>query len=427
MIALRRRTHYLAMTGFVALTLAPRAEAATRPFVVYDDDGTLAKGPSGGVPSYAKKLLERYDSAGLKRPDVLSIWTTFPLRKDNVGTYVLPLKNDVKGIGMEKEHGGDGLFDEGLGCRAVLIHNNVRFLGTRATLAGTNKTSFAEYLFLLELSHLWGPAARLPASASVPSVPVDALIGFTYHWSFFMDGGGSVAGGNVWNELGGGRFRAKTMDPDTLGFSKLDLYLMGMAEPSEVPPFSVLTDVENEGAAVDPYTDSPVSPTTFPWFADTEVTVKAMRKTVTVDDVIAANGPRVPSAKDSPRNFTLGIALAVAPDTPDTERAEVTAQMDLVAKRLAPAFSRATSGRGSLEVITVQEVADAAAEPNAAAQPQSPGNDGMSPPAATPTPAPAESGGCATLARHPRGEQIGIAMAGMALLAVSRRLRRRTR
>jgi hypothetical protein len=325
------------------------ANAQSRPFVVYEDDGTLAKGPAGSVPSMAKKVLARYDEAGKPRPDVLSVWSSFKMGSSDVPTYVLPLKNDVTGIGFEKEHPGDGTFDEKLGTRAVLLHNNVLALDKRAKLAGSPLAGFAEYLFLLELSHLWGPAARLPTELGVPS---DALIGFTYHWSFFVDGGGSAAGGTVWLDKGGGLFATKQAMAADLGYSMLDLYLMGLVGKQEVPPFAVLKEPVLQGKAEDPYSGAEVDAQTFPWFSADPVTVKATRVPVTIDDVIKANGPRVPDVTTSPKSFTLGIALVIPAGTSAEQRAEHIKAMTPVANALAPAFARATGNRGTLQIVT---------------------------------------------------------------------------
>ena len=68
--------------------------------------------------------------------------------------------------------------------------------------------------------------------------PSTALLGIDgAHWSYFLDSDASVMYGSDWRDAGGGEFVA---DASRKRYSPLDLYLMGILDPSEVPPFSLL-------------------------------------------------------------------------------------------------------------------------------------------------------------------------------------------
>src|SRR5262249_40555780 len=149
--------------------------------------------------------------------------------------YFLPLGAHVKGIGLDAFFPPDGTLvspDPPLDC--ILIHNDVTAIPKRAAKQVAPVEGFADYLFLLELSHRFGPALRLPGAQP------DELVGSPFHWSFWMDAGGSPSGGNVWKDNGDGTFTAVAATPATLAYSMLDLYVMGLATKAEVPPFGVL-------------------------------------------------------------------------------------------------------------------------------------------------------------------------------------------
>jgi len=106
----------------------------------------------------------------------------------------------------------------------------------------------------------------------------------------------STEGGGVWQDNLDGTFtqlRDGYFVPAT-GYSYLDLYLMGLISAAEVPDFFILTNLVKTG------TDSNGHPV-----------FRATRTKVTVQDVIAAEGPRVPDADHSQRKFNTGIVVIV--------------------------------------------------------------------------------------------------------------------
>ena len=359
--------------------------AAAKPFVVIEDvDGSIAKGrwkTVDDVQGVADPLADKFAAETGQKPEVLSVWSNFPMNGNAVATIFVPYANDVSGIGI------DPAGSPKPPLRAALLHNDVTQLARRATTAGAPTASgFARYLFLLELSHLWGPALRFPADAA-NNLTGKELIGFDYHWSFWMDAGGSLAGGNKWKDNGDGTYAVIPQKPGEMKYSMLDLYLMGLAQRSEVTPFGVLYEPVVPTTVKDPY-GGDLKPASFPWFGTTPFTVQAKRKTVTIDDVVTQNGPRVPAK--GPSELTLGIVLLVAKGTTDAQRQALEDTFTPIASDLAPAFHDATGGRGTLRLLAPPDpVPEAAPE---------------APPAPTPvTPAPASSSGdsgCSTAPPH---------------------------
>ena len=103
-------------------------------------------------------------------------------------------------------------------------------------------------------------------------------------------------GGGVWQDNFDGTFTQLDDDyyvPAT-GYSYLDLYLMGWISPAEVPDFFLLKNLVPAGKDGNGH----------PLF-------KADRTKVTIQDVIAAEGPREPDVDHSQRNFNTGMVLMV--------------------------------------------------------------------------------------------------------------------
>lgn len=109
------------------------------------------------------------------------------------------------------------------------------------------------------------------------------------HWSFFLDADASVMEGNDIEALGGGAFRTAGA---VQRYSRLDQYIMGLVPPDQVPPFFYVESPVN----VVPSREKSSSP-------QVGVTFNGTRRDVLIGDVIAAMGPRVPSAAESQKTW----------------------------------------------------------------------------------------------------------------------------
>ena len=117
-------------------------------------------------------------------------------------------------------------------------------------------------------------------------------------------------GGGVWQDNFDGTYTQLDDDyyvPAT-GWSYLDLYLMGFISAAEVPDFFILRNLVPEGRD-----------------ANGHAIFKADRVKVTIQDVIAVEGPRVPAVDKSQKNFNTGMVVIVEhgqkPSTELLERA----------------------------------------------------------------------------------------------------------
>jgi uncharacterized protein (TIGR03382 family) len=403
---MRSKTSSALVAGILLAASTSSATASAKPFVVIEDvDGSIAKGrwkTVDDVQGVADPLADKFAVEAGNKPEVLSVWSNFPMNGGAISTIFVPYANDVAGIGL------DPAGSPKPPLRAALLHNDVTQLARRATTAGAASVDgFARYLFLLELSHLWGPALRFPADAA-SNLTGKELVGFDFHWSFWMDAGGSIAGGNKWKDNGDGTYSVIPQKPGEMKYTTLDLYAMGLAQPGEVSPFGVLYEAVAPTTVKDPY-GGEIKPATFPWFGSTPFTVTAKRKTVTIDDVIKSNGAHVPAK--GPSELTLGIVLLVAKGTTDAQRQALEETFTPIANDLAPAFHDATSGRGTLRLLTPPEP-----PPDVA-----PGPPPATAPVAEPQAPAAGDGGCSAAPSRASGGMIAWSVAMALGLWMARR------
>lgn len=160
----------------------------------------------------------------------------------------------------------------------------------------------------------WGVGMEAPAAFPY-SLPIEA----------------STLGGAVWQDNSDGtytRLREGYFVP-AAGYSRLDLYLMGLMSPDEVPDFFVLNNLVPLGED-----------------AHGRPLFRADRTKVTVQDVVAAEGPRLPPADHSQRRFNTGIVLMVEHDRPPSAR--LLKQADGIRRRWIDYWAITTGHRASM-------------------------------------------------------------------------------
>jgi len=150
-----------------------------------------------------------------------------------------------------------------------------------------------------EMGHRW--SAFVSAKVNGETIPLGPV-----HWARGLQAPvafpyqrpteASAMGGGVWQDNFDGTYTQLDDDyyvPAT-GYSYLDLYLMGLISPAEVPDFFILKNLVPAGK----------DPNGHPIF-------KAERTKVTIQDVIAVEGPRLPDVDHSQRRFNTGIVVVV--------------------------------------------------------------------------------------------------------------------
>lgn len=141
----------------------------------------------------------------------------------------------------------------------------------------------------------------------------------------------SAMGGGVWQDNHDGTFTQLDDDyyvPPT-GYSYLDLYLMGLVSPQEVPDFFILSNLVPSGR------DSQGHPI---FHAD--------RTPVTIQEVIAAEGPRVPDVMHSQRQFNTGMVMVVEHGRKPSPA--LVHAVEAIRTHWIAYFSKVTGGRASM-------------------------------------------------------------------------------
>ena len=207
--------------------------------------------------------------------------------------------NNVRGIGTSVSNT--------LNNRALLHH------GASANLQGVLHLSTPQNIrrgpSLHELMHRWGNSV-LDTKMIRGSVEVDAKP----HWGY-SDVGGQLGGfdRNTFKDLGSYLYEGKVgANPfgafanggNSLPYSKLELYLMGLIPKDQVPSiriFSGLTGVPTAKV-----------PNKYQFLA------KNM-KTITIDDIISKHGARIPNVVNSQKVFRVVVVYLTTTDLSDSQ------------------------------------------------------------------------------------------------------------
>ncbi|HEX8153605.1 MAG TPA: hypothetical protein VF698_10785 [Thermoanaerobaculia bacterium] len=234
--------------------------------------------------------------------------------------------------------GADGVsIAGGVGLRfaksPALLHMNR--IGSRAN---ANDRSAAR-LLMHELGHHW----LLSIAATEEGRTTTVLNPVSAHPAQYVDtraafpvyGGGetSVMGGGWFAPAGDSKFDTRDMRP--YSFTWLELYLMGLAAPAEVPPIF--------------YIDASSPQLAGEYFPPASQTFTGRKREVTLEQILSVMGPRNPAFPDTSRKFKVLFVLLAAPERPVT--AAELAAMDGYRRLLAERFRLATNGRG--EVMTI--------------------------------------------------------------------------
>lgn len=238
----------------------------------------------------SKEFLARFAD----KYDFLVVFTNFEFDTGDATAFYLTVKNDTQGLGLPLFDNSAAFGSKGALQGYIDMAALSRYV-TEPTDAGFDKVM---QTLSHELLHRW--AANIQYTDASGKLSKDLLGKDGAHWSFLLDSGGSVEYGNRWVDNGDGSFTSRSVREN---YSPLDLYLMGMLKKEEVPPFYLLRS---------PGVDATRLP-------EVGVTLKGTRETITIDQVVAANGPRVPDASTSPKQFRLGFVLLTRPGVTPTD------------------------------------------------------------------------------------------------------------
>ena len=256
----------------------------------------------------------------------LITWLDFPYILLGGGTvaFELTVHNDTRGIGealynVSSSAGSDGTLES-----YILMGGLNKYSADPDAIFQGNATTIS--ILGHEVGHRWLAKPRFIDRNGNQSF--DLIKSDLAHWSFFLDADGSVMMGNDWVEEADGSFRST--DRATTHYSAFDQYLMGLAPPGAVPEFFYI-DNPNTG-----------SPDDFPAVGSIR---QGDRVDVTVDDVIAAIGPRIPASARAPKSFRMAFVLVSRDGQPVSQ--ESIDKLDGFRRRWLDWFQEATDFRAT--------------------------------------------------------------------------------
>ena len=272
--------------------------------------------------------------------DTLVVFTDFPvaLAGGAAAALYIPVSSNVSGINLSR----DGQFEEAFDFSAeygsagrlkgVILMGNADAMPDDPLDPDYNGGLSVLNVLGQEALHQFGAFVNFRHEGELRS---DLLGRADAHWSFFFHTHGSDLEGNLWTQ---------TPDPRDFtsaaafgSFSQLDEYLMGLRLPRQITePYFLITDPQ----PLDPPNASASTP------PRPDALVRGQRLDVNVDMIIDAHGPRVPSARDSPKIFTHAFILLTDPDQDPSRRADAAARVDRLRRQWAAYFHDKADGRG---------------------------------------------------------------------------------
>lgn len=225
--------------------------------------------------------------------DQIALYYDFvlPLLGGGVVAYHFTIKNEVEGIGYKN-------------FRSREVFDNSGALGSNGRLEGfTNMGYVHKYgdnlnalrdtithlgVLIHELGHQWLSRVFHRESGRTHT----DLQEFGGHWSFVTDTDASFMQGNEIRDNGDGSFT--TLEKDAV-FSPMDLYMLGVIPPEDVPEFFYVADGTANSAMLPQW----------------GFTMQGRRVDVDVDDVIAEEGPRLPAAEEARKDYRVAMVLLV--------------------------------------------------------------------------------------------------------------------
>ncbi|HWR58494.1 MAG TPA: prenyltransferase/squalene oxidase repeat-containing protein, partial [Thermodesulfovibrionales bacterium] len=305
-----------------------------------------AKNPDGSNNNTPRQAIAKeFFKTHKDEYDFLVIFSNFDFKMPESETraFYLHVKNDVHGIGSPIID-NSALFGSNGKLQGTIDMGNVL---THATNPIDPK--FEDPLDTLshEVMHRWAAYVKFKDSSGNIS---NTLLGSgAAHWSFLLNSFASLMYGNQWQDNGDGTF---TSINARKYYSPLDLYLMGFYDKTQVPPMLLINN-----PAVDPTRASEIG-----------ATISGVPQYVTIDDIIAVEGERIPNSANSQKTFKTAFIFIT---TPGTFTGDELYGIENIRNGWITRFSVLTDGKGLMQVASTL-------------QDNLPTNPGIIPPSVTP-------------------------------------------
>lgn len=274
---------------------------------------------SGDIQRVTRSFYRHVD-AGV---DMLILFPDSAVRSGAEGRHVIAA-NDVGGIGI------------------VAVDSSLSYGATRGLQSVVGRRFAASGPTLHEVLHRWG--LNLPASLGFSQLTDSA------HWGIAGVGEGQLGGFDPDTLVDNGdgtysadRFGAESNEADAAGYAPLELYLMGLLHPSEVPAAVVPVNASNYQCSPDACTFN----------ADGLASVS-------VDDIVAELGERIPPQGSSQTDFRSAWVVVSERQLSSSELTFFNLQARLFASSSGDgqllSFEEATGGRATMDTSVEPDV-----------------------------------------------------------------------
>jgi hypothetical protein len=244
--------------------------------------------------------------------DVAIVFTSFDTGRSDF--FYLPFENEITGIGpscaIPDTFTCDGSEDSPR--KGMIFMNKWSFFQEWAQanpdISDELATEQSRSVFNQEVGHRWG--AFVQSGLELNGQGNDVLLGRQdAHWNFYLQSNDSPMEGNKWRDNGNGTFTTITSIRNWF-YSDLDLYLMGFLPPEDVADFFVIQNPRLVSGANQLPSRSGTPAAGF------TVTVRGDRVDLSINEIIARNGPRNPTSATALRNIRVAFILLATPDNP---------------------------------------------------------------------------------------------------------------
>ncbi len=222
--------------------------------------------------------------------DFVYIFTTFEFDTGLANAFAVSLKNTTQGIGIDA-------FDNSQHFFSQRLKNIIDMAALSRRDFNPNGNGYDPLLDTMvhETMHHWGISVNyLDANGQVS----DRLLGRSNsHWNYFLNSQASVMYGSFWEETSPGAFDTTDIRH---GLSPLDLYLAGFLGKESVPDFFIINNADSGES-----TDLPPPIGT---------SVNGEKETISINDIIAHEGPRVPNHLNAQNEFNVKFVLLKSAD-----------------------------------------------------------------------------------------------------------------
>jgi hypothetical protein len=266
--------------------------------------------------------------------DTVYVWTDFDYDNGLGLAHSFNVRNHIAGIGLRDFDRGSAYGSNSRLSTIITMGNAADWPKNPQTRAAGLNSAIS--IVCHEQGHRWLAYVRFNEDNETKN---NLLGRENAHWSFLVDTRTNSEGtfsslmeGNAWRESGGGIFT--TIEGEVNYFSPLDQYLMGLRSAGEVGEIPYLV------------TDAQLSEFLREKSPFSGFSTSAVRKTISVTQIVSREGPRIPDSSNSPKELRVAFILLTEEGT--TTSSNTRQKVSRYRDALVQYFSVATGDRASM-------------------------------------------------------------------------------